>query len=406
MSEHPKWHGWNRNELQIHFIHTGVAESIFFILPDGTTILNDCGDYPALTRWEYAVPVVPGPHRLAGDWIARYIQRVMPSDIATRNNHPLIDYMLLSHYHSDHCGTVEWQTIKDDGERLPNCYRSGYALAAEQLAFDMAIDRDWQDPNERVSGVQAICKDHMQRIYAALRERDGLRNEKFRLGADNQIVPRHAPESVRDFRILNTIANGRILRQDGSILDVYEAEEKSGRSLNENALSLGFRLTYGKFSFFTGGDFDAGHVLGPDGNTFNIEDALATQVIPADVAKINHHGFRNMTDSLVAALAARVWVVNISNTREVSEDCLMRISNRANYPGPRTIFPCVFADCRVAQAQGKDYLKDIAPETFGKGCHVVFSVPEGGETYKVTCIDASDEEMRIKGEYHFTSMGR
>ena len=31
------WQKWRKGELQIHFIHTGVAESILFIFPDGTT---------------------------------------------------------------------------------------------------------------------------------------------------------------------------------------------------------------------------------------------------------------------------------------------------------------------------------------------------------------------------------
>ena len=397
------WQGWNRGELQIHFIHTGAAESILFILPDGTTILNDCGDYPAITRWEYAVPIVPGPHRLAGDWIARYVKRVLPKDAPTRNGRPLIDYMLISHFHCDHCGTMEWQCIKDDGDILPNCYRSGYALAAEQLAFDTAIDRDWQDPKERISYCQPPIKDHLYRIYKALQKRDGLKNEKFRLGADDQLVLRHAPDDFHDFRIKNIIANGRVVKKDGGIKDIYEMEAKKGKPLNENGLSLGFILTYGDFTFFSGGDFDTEPITGPDGNELNIDNALADELYPVDVAKINHHGFRNMQDKLVKALAARVWTVNVTNTREVSEDALQRICDRKNYAGPRTVFPTVFADCRVAQAQGKPYLADIAPETFGKGCHVVFTVPQGGKTYSVTCIDAVDEDMRIKGEYHFTS---
>ena len=31
-------------ELDIHFIHTGVGEQTFFVFPDGTTMLLDCGD--------------------------------------------------------------------------------------------------------------------------------------------------------------------------------------------------------------------------------------------------------------------------------------------------------------------------------------------------------------------------
>ena len=42
-----KWQGWKEGEFQIHFIYTGVAESMFFIFPDGTTMLLDCGDFDA-----------------------------------------------------------------------------------------------------------------------------------------------------------------------------------------------------------------------------------------------------------------------------------------------------------------------------------------------------------------------
>ena len=167
-------------------------------------------------------------------------------------------------------------------------------------------------------------------------------------------------------------------------------------------MSTGFILTYGDFRFFTGGDWDDAPIASTDGGKLDTDDALSEELCRVDVAKINHHGFRNMSDKLAAALAARVWVANISNTREVSEDALERICSQTNYPGKRTVFPCVFADSRVEAAQGKDYLQYIAPETFGKGCHVVISVPQNSKEYRVTCIEAADESMTIKGEYSFT----
>ncbi len=403
MSDAPKtWPGWTQGELQLHFIHTGVAEAIFCIFPDGTTMLDDCGDYPAITRWKYAVPAVPGPHRLAGDWVARYIQRAAPQATPRRNGRPLIDYMFLSHFHCDHAGTPDWQCIKDDGERLPGCFRSGFALAAEELTFDTAIARDW---DERPTAFEDI-HDHWRRICRALRDRDGLRTELFRLGATNQFALRRAPADYPDFRVTNICANGRILRRDGGVTDLYAKEALLGTPLNENGMSAGYLLQYGGFTFFNAGDFDSEPITGPDGQPLDIDDGFAAELSPVDVAKINHHGFRNMTERLVGALAARVWAVNVSNTREVSEDTLTRLASRAAYPGPRTIFPCVFADSRVAQAQGRDYLRDIAPETFGKGCHVVVTVPKGGDSYRVACLDASDEEMRVKGEYRFQTRPR
>ena len=39
------WSGWAKGHFQIHFIYTGVAEAMFLIFPDGTTMLLDCGDH-------------------------------------------------------------------------------------------------------------------------------------------------------------------------------------------------------------------------------------------------------------------------------------------------------------------------------------------------------------------------
>ena len=52
---------WKPGEFQVHFIYTGVGESMFIIFPDSTTMLFDCGDHAAVTRLDLAVPVLPGP---------------------------------------------------------------------------------------------------------------------------------------------------------------------------------------------------------------------------------------------------------------------------------------------------------------------------------------------------------
>ena len=38
-----RYPGWKLGEMDIHFIHTGQSDSTFFIFPDGTTMLLDCG---------------------------------------------------------------------------------------------------------------------------------------------------------------------------------------------------------------------------------------------------------------------------------------------------------------------------------------------------------------------------
>ena len=42
---------------------------MFIIFPDSTTMLFDCGDHAAVTRLDLAVPVLPNPGRLVGDWV-------------------------------------------------------------------------------------------------------------------------------------------------------------------------------------------------------------------------------------------------------------------------------------------------------------------------------------------------
>lgn len=66
---------WREGELELHFIHTGCGENCFYILPDGTTILNDTGDFhcPEAVR---DIPLMPSAERLGGEWVARYISRV------------------------------------------------------------------------------------------------------------------------------------------------------------------------------------------------------------------------------------------------------------------------------------------------------------------------------------------
>ena len=76
------WPGWKKGQFQVHFIYTGVAESMFYIFPDGTTMLLDCGDHNALGRGPKAVPVLPSPDLHSGECSGRIrpLHREEPSE--------------------------------------------------------------------------------------------------------------------------------------------------------------------------------------------------------------------------------------------------------------------------------------------------------------------------------------
>lgn len=390
------WPGWKEGQFQIHFIYTGVAESMFLIFPDGTTMLLDCGDFDALARGPKAVPLLPSPARHSGEWIARYVTRVNPAVTD-------VDYMLLSHYHNDHAGSDQFyaEKIIRDGEEYA---LSGFSQAAETLNFRKAIDRCWPDYDDPIPdtamGGDPDTVQHMKRFYSYMQRHRGLQIEKFRLGATDQIVQLHDGAKYPSFSVRNICANGRIAYPDGRIKDLFEAvKTQSPKTLNENAMSLGMVFSYGNFRFYTAGDFSA-KFKDPDGTVRFIEDDIAEVCGPANVAKINHHGHNSMSRKLVAALRSQVYVSCVWDQLHNLPPCMELLSDRSIYPQDRIICPTIMPAERRVKDGDAAWMKDVAPDSF-EGCHVVVNVEKGGRRYSVSFISAADESMKVLSALHF-----
>ena len=389
------WKGWKKGHFQVHFIYTGVAESMFLIFPDGTTMLLDCGDHNAIGRGKLAVPVLPSPDRHAGEWIARYVQRVNPHG---RD----VDYMMLSHYHSDHAGVPIFNAgyAEHDGERI--CL-SGFSHAAEYLTFRKAFDRAWpgfDDPIPVKDSNDSGCVGHMRAFYRYMQEHRGLQVEKFRVGETGQVAMRHDPSRYPSFSVFNLCGNGRIAAPDGHITDLYEDIVAGGATaLNENGMSLGMILSYGPFRFFTAGDF-SDRLTRKDGTVFQIEDELAKVCGPVNVAKLNHHGHYSMPADLVSALRPQVWVSCVWDQLHNVAPVMERLCDRTLYPGDRVVCPGIFPAERRQEDAGSPWLDDIQPPCLD-GAHIVLDVERGGEAYSVSCLDARDESMTVRSVLHF-----
>lgn len=403
-TRHPKvgevWTGWHPGEFQVHFIYTGVAESQFLIFPDGTSMLLDCGDHPAHKRGIAAVKVLPSLDRHAGEWIARYVTRVNPS-----KDH--VDYMLLSHFHSDHGGCDSWHAGMTEG-RNPDYFLSGFAQAAEMLHFDVAIDRGWpnyDDPIKLPDSYSGNLLKNMKALYSYLQRRDGLKVEKFDLGSSDQIVQRRNGDGKTSmFKAFNFAANGRICSpKDGKVTDLYKdiIAARKPKGLNENALSLGTLFTYGNFSYYTAGDFsDNRRML--DGKRRQIEEDLALIMPRVDVAKINHHGHHAMYPGLSKALNARCYVSCIWDQYHCTDDTMAYLEA---VPGDHMYFPGIVPTFYINRDGGKRRpWMAKCPEPMWEGAHTVLTVQPGGADYSMTCIGASDESMVVKAVFDFKSM--
>ena len=228
---------WKKGELELHFIYTGSGENMFYRLPDGTSILNDTGDFFRPKDLEYT-PLLPSAERVGGEWVSRYIQRVY--------NEKAIDYLILSHYHADHIGHGLFDTPETtDGSRrfkqLPDGRKiNGILCVAEDFKFRRYLDHQYPE-----RGTYRSADGSMRLLAPWLDEQQqkGLMCEPFKVGALNQIALQRDPESFKDsFSVRNICANGKLWDGKDGFRD-FAAEQVAftGKDkITQNPLSLGF----------------------------------------------------------------------------------------------------------------------------------------------------------------------
>lgn len=387
---------WKKGEFQIHFIHTGVGESQFLIFPDGTTMLLDCPGNPAVNLGRSGVPILPSAKLHAGEWVARYVTRVNP-------NKADVDYLALSHFHQDHGGGVSYHkgVAKWKGGEY---YRSGFALAADQLKFRKAIDRTgptFDDFMKDYSAPGATMK-NMEQLYRHLMDRDGLVLEKFRLGAADQVTPLRDASACAGFSVLNILGNGMVAKPDGGTADLFNGNYDNLKRMQgfENPLSVGYVFRYGAFRYGTFGDFNA---RASDGKL--VEKKAAPYMPHVTVAKMNHHGCGGShPKTWVEALSPKAWIGAIWHQHHVDPSTLAKLADETCCKGERLICPTVFpAERRCAAILANEpWLPRVAPASF-RGGHVVVTVPPGGKTFTLRYVDAGDEKMNVAYEKEMVS---
>ena len=388
---------WRVGHYQVHYIYTGRSECMFHIFPDGTSMLLDCGDTMRFYRTPAEVPLPGPPSERAGAFAARYVRRVNPKG-------DKVDYLHLSHYHEDHGGGGRFHGGPLGKSSLGAFNLCGIADAARFLNFGCVVDRAWpgfDDPLDVLATSRDGTPRQMRAVYAHLAETQGTRIERFAVGASDQMHMLANPSLGPGFKVFNLCANGRYARPDGTICDLYADRVKAGaKVLNENGMSCGMVISYGKFRYFTAGDFSDSWKHA-DGVRRATEDVLAEAVGRVHVAKLNHHGHHSMFPGLVKALRARVWTCCSLDQQHCTDDTMTRLADRSLYVGPRLMLPTYMPLNRPETPVGRGYLSDVARCVIDQPCHVVLDVPPGGETYTFSCFSAIQAGNPLKGEFTF-----
>lgn len=368
---------WTPGTLDIHHISTGRGNATFFVLPDGSTLLVDAG---AITGGgPRHAPARPDASRSAGEWIARYIRHMTGA--------AELDHAMLTHFHSDHMGQITGSSPQSKS----GAYKlSGITEVGEHLRIRKLLDRGWPD-----YGYPApLDTTDMANYRAFLKwqsERNGMRVERFIPGRNDQIVLARDPKKYQGFEIRNLAANGEVWTGVGTETRQHfpplETVPKSDWP-SENMCSAGFRLSYGKFDYYTGGDIPGIPNEGfPEWH--DVETSVAKAAGPVEAAVLDHHGYiDSMNAFLVGALRPRAWIFFVWDSAHPTHRVFNRLRSTRLYPGPRDIF------ANNMHPANKTVISGLEKITGERG-HVVLRVALGGASFRVFLLDDTAETYRV-----------
>lgn len=377
---------WREGELDIHHINTGRGEAQLMILPDGSSVLVDMSG-KTNEQAPFSLPTRPDASRAPGEWVARYVQRVLPGEAKG------LDYAVVSHFHGDHMGAI----TADSPASAKGYQLSGITQVAESVPIAKVIDRGWPGYDDPVPLRGATMDNYRRFLDWQVRHR-GMKVERFEPGRKDQIVPVHDDGAYPGFEIRNLYANGLLWTGEGETVRALfpSAERMAEQGVpGENKLSIAFRVRYGGFDYYTGGDLssvDEEVAFGPAAWK-NVEPEVGRACGPVDAMKANHHGSWDANSiPFLAALQPRVIVIATRADGHPAVNAYKRMTSDAVWPGQRDIFITHLSDATAKTTYGVS----AAASTQG---HVVIRVEKGGARYRVFVLDDANETMKIKAVF-------
>jgi hypothetical protein len=339
------------------------------------------------------VPFPPRPNadHDAGYWIADYIRQFAP-----RNRPVVLDYALITHFHTDHMGTL----LSSSPLSATGAYRlTGITEVADLIPIKTLIDRaapGYTTPVDLRTCHESANEKTLANYLGMVdyRRQHGASVVGLRAGALDQIQQAR-PKNFPAFHIRNVASSGVIWTGRGQETQQYiPVDAVKDCHFDENPFSNVIALTYGEFSYYSGGDI-------PGVPNYSqpwwrdMETPIAAVVGPVSAMTMDHHGNRDtMNGNILRALRPRVIVQQNWLSAQPGEEVVVRLESREFYPGPRDVFATGMApETRAAIGP----IMDKIYRSYGG--HVVIRVAPGGSTYDVLILDDKDASRKVIGRF-------
>lgn len=356
---------WSEGYLDIHTISTGRGECIFLILPDGTSIVVDAGEFSREGKKHKNVLQRPDaqtrPTKAFGDYIRHF------------NPYDAVDYFNLSHFHMDHMGNMEPEYTK--------CAEGDYTLTGvmalyHQVPFREVIDRAYGAYDSlKVKAMSVKVMEEYKKFLDYHVAKGDIKASQFELGAVNQFAMKHNAAAYPNLKIENICTNGYVW-SDGKAVDVYEGIRDK---IRENAASCGFVVRYGKFDFLTAGDI---------GDYYDLELRVAEAVGEVEAVKAHHHlSPHSMCQPSMEVLSPQTLVATSFYVRDIQPD-----KSKFGYIDN---LDCDIYCTSVGESLLEQYPKEYAVCKATSG-HIVIRVAPKGDSYMVYTLDDTDSKYRVK----------
>ena len=357
---------WSEGYFDIHSISTGRGECLLLIMPDGTTLVVDAGEFSREGKKHKNVLQRPNVNTRPTKAFADYIRHFLPEGRSA------VDYFNLSHFHMDHMGNLEPEY---EHFAAGNYTLTGVMALYHHLPFLEINDRAYGAYDSlKVKAMSVGVMEHYKRFIDYNISKNGLKATRFELGAVNQFAMKSNPQKYPNFRIENICSNGYIWDK-GKVVDGYEGVRNK---IRENAASCGFVVRYGKFDFLTAGDI---------GDYHDYENKVAKAVGEIDAVKAHHHlSPHSMCQQSMEILRPKTLVATSFYVREIQPD-------KSKF-GYITELDCDIYCTSVGESLLKQYPAEYALCKATSG-HIVIRVAPKGNKYWVYTLDDSNSEYRV-----------